>query len=105
MQENELLTQILNDYIAENPAAAEDIIISAFCRYFSAWLVEHPVIGVGVTSSGVALRLSDGRELLLSAGAAADSAASAAVNITGNHGSRITRGAPGDTPSVSITKG
>lgn len=105
MQENELLTQILNDYIAENPGAATDI-AAAFCRYFSAWLIEHPVIGVGVTANGVALRLADGRELLLSAGAAADQPAPAApFNITGNSGSGITRGVMGDTPSVGITKG
>jgi hypothetical protein len=107
LQENELLSQILSDYTAENPAAANDIIVSTFCRYFSAWLVEHPVIGVGVTANGVALRLADGRELLLSAGAEpADTQPTASpFNITGNSGSGITRGTLGDTPSVSITKG
>jgi hypothetical protein len=106
MPESELLNQMLSDYIDANPAAEKNP-LENFCVYIANWLIDHPVIGVGMTTSGMALRLADGRELSLvvSPGMADPATVTPPVSITGNAGSQISRGPIGDSPSVAITKG
>lgn len=106
MPKSELLNQILSDYVDANPAADKDP-LENFCVYIAGWLTDHPVIGVGMTPSGMALRLADGREmsLVVSPEMANPDTVTPPVSITGNSGSGITRSPLGDTPSVSITKG
>lgn len=105
MPKSELLNQILSDYIDANPAANKDP-LENFCVYSAGWLIEHPVIGVGMTTNGMALRLADGRELAFVGAEMSDPATvTPPVSITGNAGSQISRPALGDSPSVGITKG
>jgi hypothetical protein len=106
MPESELLNQILSDYVVANPAADKDP-LENFCVYIAGWLIDHPVIGVGMTTNGMALRLADGREMALVVGPEMSNPETVTppVSITGNSGSQITRGALGDSPSVGITKG
>jgi hypothetical protein len=106
MPESELLNQILSDYIAANPDVDKDP-LNNFCVYIAGWLVDHPVIGVGMTSSGMALRLADGREMTLIVTPEMTNPATVTppVSITGNSGSGVTRGTLGDSPSVAITRG
>jgi len=106
MPESELLNQILSDYINANPAADKNP-LENFCVYIAGWLTDHPVIGVGMTPSGMALRLADGREMSLVVSPEMTNPATVTppVSITGNSGSQISRGAIGDSPSVAITKG
>jgi hypothetical protein len=104
MPESELLNQMLSDYIDANPAADKDP-LKNFCVYVANWLIDHPVIGVGMTTSGMALRLADGRELSLvvGSGIADPATVTQPVSITGNFGNQISRGQLSDL-SVAITK-
>ncbi len=106
MPESELLNQILSDYITANPAADKNP-LENFCVYIAGWLLDHPAIGVGMTTNGMALRLADGREfsLVVTPEMSNPYSVTAPVSITGNSGSGITRGAPGDATSVAITRG
>jgi hypothetical protein len=106
MPESELLNQILSDYIDANPAADKDP-IENFCVYIAGWLADHPVIGVGMTTNGMALRLADGREMALVVSPEMSNPATVTppVNITTGSSGGVQRGAVSDSTSVSITKG
>lgn len=64
MPASEVLNSILDDFTAKNPELVSDQ-LRAFCEYAATWLASTGVVGVGHTPSGIALRFSDGRELLL----------------------------------------
>lgn len=64
MPASEVLNNILDDFTAKKPELVSDQ-LRAFCEYAATWLATNGVVGVGHTPNGIALRLSDGRELLL----------------------------------------
>lgn len=102
MPASEVLNSILDDFTAKKPelVSAE---LKAFCDYAATWLATNSVVGVGHTPNGLALRFSDGRELLLF-----EPLAELVIPVPGDIGitgtqSKITKPVAGDTPSFQIT--
>lgn len=85
MAEKNLHQRILDDYLNMSGGLgyAPDA-LSAFCVYATAWLKTAGIIGLGHTPAGMALRLRDGSEILLTGGEDLPFSNSPAVNITGN---------------------
>ena len=64
MPASEVLTKILEDFTAKN-TELEPAAVRTFCDYAATWLASKGVVGVGHTPAGIALRFTDGQELLL----------------------------------------
>jgi hypothetical protein len=101
MPESEVLSSILDDFTAKNPELATEQ-LRVFCDYAAIWLAANSVVGVGHAPSGISLRFSDGRELLLFAPLQETIIpVPGDVNITGTE-SKITKPVA-NSPSVQIT--
>lgn len=87
MPENEIFAQMLNDFAAANPAAADTPILKDFCAYAKNWLLEKGVIGVAQTANGFALRMRDGSEHILFSANYQTVADQPAFSISGGSGS------------------
>lgn len=101
MAEKNLHQRILDAYLAQTgapPSAA----LSAFCVYATSWLKDAGIIGLGHTASGMALRLRDGSEILLTGGEDLLPQFSAAVNIIGNT-AQLQTTTPARSTDVGIT--
>lgn len=65
MPKSELLTKILSDYLAANPAA-DKAALATFCDYAAKWLCDCGLVGLGFsTGSGMRLRTAAGEEIAL----------------------------------------
>ena len=102
MPASEVLTKILEDFTAKN-TELEPAAVRTFCDYAATWLASKGVVGVGHTPAGIALRFTDGQELLLFEPAQEiPISLPGDVNITGTQ-SKISKPAAGDSPSFQIT--
>lgn len=63
MQKNTLLSNILADFLKENPDTNVDA-VQEFCDYAEGWFRKSGIIGLGCTADGMALRLADAQEIL-----------------------------------------
>jgi hypothetical protein len=61
---SELVESIRDAYFATHTDVSAAP-VDHFCQFVVGWLSEHGVVGVGHTSSGLALRMTDGTEKLL----------------------------------------
>jgi hypothetical protein len=101
MPASEVLNSILDDFTAKNPELVTEQ-LRLFCDYAATWLASNGVVGVGHTPNGLALRFSDGRELLLF-----EPLPELVIPVPGDVGitgtqSKITKPVP-TSPSVQIT--
>jgi len=103
MAEKNLHQRILDDYLQQSGgfSPAGDA-LSAFCVYATAWLKNAGIIGLGHTSTGMALRLRDGSEILLTGGEDLPFHNSPAVNITGN-ATQLQTTTPARPADIAIT--
>lgn len=102
MAKSELVEEIREDYLKANPAIAVGH-IDDFCVFATKWLAEKPIVGVGMSASGMALRLADGREIGLITPDEAPALPSTAVGISTGGGGSVRSGGSIESPSVSIT--
>lgn len=105
MAKSELLEKIRDAFLAgtypeEKQKQAQ---ITAFCDFAANWLAEKGVQGVGMQSSGLALRFADGSQLgLVEQGRQMSWTDTPAVGI--NAPQKVDpRAVLGDSPSVGIT--
>lgn len=105
MPKSELMTKILNDYVAANPHVNE-MLLGQFCDYAAKWLADCGLVGLGIAASGMRLRTSTGDEITLYESddqTAADSTGQA-VAIGGTAASvNAGRGFSDNMPSFGIT--
>jgi len=101
---NALFEEILQDYTAKNPDV-DNALTRNFCVFVTGWLADHKPIGVGMTSSGLAIRFADGREFSFFAGVDASNpdTVTPSVSVTGNNAGVRADELPAGLPSVSIT--
>jgi hypothetical protein len=101
MPEKNLHQRILDEYVTYT--GGFDIgPVSSFCAYATAWLKNAGIIGLGHTPAGIALRLRDGSEILLTGGEDLPFHNSPAVNITGN-ATQLQTTTPSRPADVAIT--
>lgn len=101
MAEKNLHQRILDDYTAHT--GGFDVgPVSSFCVYATSWLKNAGIIGLGHTPNGMALRLRDGSEILLTGGEDLSLQNSTAVSITGNT-AQLQTATPARTTDVAIT--
>lgn len=111
MQENNaVMAQIKNDYVAENTfSEQEQAVIEQFCLYASNWFREKNVVGLGVTTSGMALRFGDGSERLLFSNPDFETQQTQnapTIRITGGSAPKFSKSSGlGPDTSVGITRG
>lgn len=94
MPQSELLTTILNDYLAEKPVSPDARKeVEKFYEYATNWLNEKKPIGLGHSfGNGLSIRFTDGKELVMLADDSPELLTPRAVNITGANGGSV-RGA------------
>jgi hypothetical protein len=98
---SELIEEIREAYLSANPDAAAAT-IDHFCEFVTRWLAEKPIVGVGMSASGMALRLADGTEIGLLTPAAVPALPDVAVGISTTGGS-VRSGGSIEQPAISIT--
>lgn len=91
MPQSELLTTILNDYLAEKSVDAESRReVEKFYEYATAWLLDKKPIGLGHSfGSGLSVRFADAKELVMISSAESDAFVPPAVSITGTSGGSV----------------
>jgi hypothetical protein len=107
MQESEVLTQILSDYVKERPDLDKGP-IENFCAYAGNWLCTRNIVGLGMTPEGMALRFGDGSEMTFFVRQQMPAiAVTPPVNVTGNAGigvGGLVNAGKDDNGDVSITR-
>lgn len=102
MAKSELLDAIREDFL-KSRELTETFTLDIFCDFAADWLAKAGIVGVGHTSSGLALRLADGTEqVLVSVDAQVSSADTPSVSL-GRAGNSARQGIGGGDTSVSIT--
>lgn len=91
MPQSELLTTILNDYLAEksvDSAARQEV--EKFYEYATNWLLERKPIGLGhALGNGLLIRFADAKELSMISNEDSDTFVPPAVSITGTSGGSV----------------
>lgn len=103
MPENEIFAQILSDFVAKNPEAADSKLLQDFCAYAKNWFFESGVIGVAQTANGFALRFKDGSERILFSPNHQNVADQPSFAISGTSGGPVRVVAPTIDTSIKIT--
>jgi hypothetical protein len=106
MQENKnVLEQILEAYVAEkNLPDADKSPLQEFTQYATKWLSDSGIVGIGHTTSGLALRFKDGREIpFFEQDVAAPAVKTAAMNIIGSNAAGVKNSYSADNKSRPIT--
>ena len=91
MPQSELLTTILNDYLAEKsvgPEARKEV--EKFYEYATAWLLDKRPIGLGHSfGNGLSVRFADAKELVMITSDDSGAFVPPAVSITGANGGSV----------------
>lgn len=91
MPQSELLTTILNDYLAEksvSPDARKEV--EKFYEYATTWLLDKKPIGLGHSfGNGLSIRFADAKELVMISSAESAFSVPPAVSITGTSGGSV----------------
>lgn len=107
MVKSELVDEIRDAYLKANPdikpGAIMGVNLDHFCQFMTNWLAEQGVVGVGHASTGLALRLADGREIgLISVEVEVPTANTPAISLT-KGGVSARQGIGGGDTSTRIT--
>ena len=102
MAKSELVDQIREDYLAANQDLAVGP-VDAFCAFMVSWLSNKPIVGIGMSAGGMALRMADGQEVGLITPDETPAPPSVAVGISTGGGGSVRSGGSIESPGVAIT--